>query len=161
MSYQPRLKSPICPTVVQHPPDFVTIRAPVYAIAKQRYMLMIISFGHKDTDVSKQRLVTAIAMQRYMNRNVNTPLNMCYWTSQLTVDRKYSCDLINSSFHLVLFSFIRLREFALMYFGQLSISQCNQRHASNCILTPCQSQRLSSSAVTTTSTRSIVGCVCY
>ena len=32
------------------PPDFVTIRVPLYAIATQRRMLMIVSFGLEDKD---------------------------------------------------------------------------------------------------------------
>ena len=55
--------SPICLTVLQCPPDFVTIRAPLYAIATQTYMLMIVSFGHKEKEASKHKPVTAIAMQ--------------------------------------------------------------------------------------------------
>ena len=63
MSYQPRLTSPICPTIVQYPPDFVTISAPLYAIVTRSYMLMIVSFGHNDKEVSEHRPVTAIAME--------------------------------------------------------------------------------------------------
>ena len=48
---------------MQYPPDFVTIRAPLNAIVTQTYMLMIVSFRHKDKEASKDRPVTAIAME--------------------------------------------------------------------------------------------------
>ena len=82
-----KLTNSICPTILQYPPDFVTVRTPLYAmtslspppslslciyiyiyiwlyaIGTQGYMLMIVSCEHKDKEVSKHRPVTAIAMQ--------------------------------------------------------------------------------------------------